>query len=151
MQFTEVALSETPRSLNYCWWNQINSALVVWRESVNSHTLQSGSLFIIAKQSGGNRLQPFVGKKTSCLPMHLDKIWHLLFAREANICYSILLLFSVFCFPPAQVLRYFDYVFTGVFTFEMIIKVGGEHPSLTQSVIRGAPARLGGPVWRPNE
>lgn len=23
-----------------------------------------------------------------------------------------------------QVLRYFDYVFTGVFTFEMIIKVG---------------------------
>lgn len=24
-----------------------------------------------------------------------------------------------------QVLRYFDYVFTGVFTFEMIIKVSG--------------------------
>lgn len=25
--------------------------------------------------------------------------------------------------PPPQVLRYFDYVFTGVFTFEMVIKV----------------------------
>lgn len=24
---------------------------------------------------------------------------------------------------PLQILRYFDYVFTGVFTFEMIIKV----------------------------
>lgn len=31
-----------------------------------------------------------------------------------------------FCFVYVcpQVLRYFDYVFTGVFTFEMIIKVG---------------------------
>lgn len=28
-------------------------------------------------------------------------------------------------FEIIQVLRYFDYVFTGVFTFEMIIKVGG--------------------------
>lgn len=27
------------------------------------------------------------------------------------------------CFHPLQVLRYFDYVFTGVFTFEMVIKV----------------------------
>lgn len=27
--------------------------------------------------------------------------------------------------PPPQVLRYFDYVFTGVFTFEMVIKVRG--------------------------
>lgn len=26
-------------------------------------------------------------------------------------------------FYPLQVLRYFDYVFTGVFTFEMVIKV----------------------------
>lgn len=25
-----------------------------------------------------------------------------------------------------QVLRYFDYVFTGVFTFEMVIKVSGQ-------------------------
>lgn len=28
------------------------------------------------------------------------------------------------CLQNLQVLRYFDYVFTGVFTFEMIIKVG---------------------------
>lgn len=27
--------------------------------------------------------------------------------------------------PSLQVLRYFDYVFTGVFTFEMVIKVRG--------------------------
>lgn len=27
------------------------------------------------------------------------------------------------CCAPLQVLRYFDYVFTGVFTFEMLIKV----------------------------
>lgn len=30
------------------------------------------------------------------------------------------------CFYPLQVLRYFDYVFTGVFTFEMVIKVSAE-------------------------
>lgn len=29
----------------------------------------------------------------------------------------------ILLFFPTQVLRYFDYVFTGVFTFEMIIKV----------------------------
>lgn len=35
-----------------------------------------------------------------------------------------------FLFSPAQVLRYFDYVFTGVFAFEMLIKVnGGERNS----------------------
>lgn len=33
-------------------------------------------------------------------------------------------LFHIFqLFPSLQVLRYFDYVFTGVFTFEMVIKV----------------------------
>lgn len=31
--------------------------------------------------------------------------------------------FSISIFQMPQVLRYFDYVFTGVFTFEMIIKV----------------------------
>lgn len=30
------------------------------------------------------------------------------------------------CFYSLQVLRYFDYVFTGVFTFEMVIKVSAE-------------------------
>lgn len=30
------------------------------------------------------------------------------------------------CFYPLQVLRYFDYVFTGVFTFEMVIKVSAK-------------------------
>lgn len=32
------------------------------------------------------------------------------------------------CFSPLQVLRYFDYVFTGVFTFEMVIKVRARAP-----------------------
>lgn len=32
------------------------------------------------------------------------------------------------CFYPLQVLRYFDYVFTGVFTFEMVIKVNARAP-----------------------
>lgn len=32
------------------------------------------------------------------------------------------------CFYPLQVLRYFDYVFTGVFTLEMVIKVSARAP-----------------------
>lgn len=34
------------------------------------------------------------------------------------------------CFDPLQVLRYFDYVFTGVFTFEMVIKVSAERAKI---------------------
>lgn len=37
---------------------------------------------------------------------------------------NIFLKLYFLCLQNIQVLRYFDYVFTGVFTFEMIIKVG---------------------------
>lgn len=43
------------------------------------------------------------------------------------------------CFYPLQVLRYFDYVFTGVFTFEMVIKVSARAPQ------DSAPSRM--PPW----
>lgn len=47
--------------------------------------------------------------------------------EETAVCFSqatrgSLPIFFLF-FSPAQVLRYFDYVFTGVFAFEMLIKV----------------------------
>ena len=41
------------------------------------------------------------------------------------------------CFYPSQVLRYFDYVFTGVFTFEMVIKVSARAPQ--DSSLSGMP------------
>lgn len=39
-------------------------------------------------------------------------------------------LFPFMCVSSFQVLRYFDYVFTGVFTFEMVIKVRASRENL---------------------
>lgn len=46
------------------------------------------------------------------------------------------------CFYPLQVLRYFDYVFTGVFTFEMVIKVSVKKARDPRD---SAPSRM--PLW----
>lgn len=46
------------------------------------------------------------------------------------------------CFYPLQVLRYFDYVFTGVFTFEMVIKVSAER---ARDPRESSPSRM--PPW----
>lgn len=46
--------------------------------------------------------------------------------------------------PPCfylQVLRYFDYVFTGVFTFEMVIKVSASTPRDSGTLAREASPR----------
>lgn len=53
-------------------------------------------------------------KKTVVVHSRLNRLQNVFFLSSADILHCILTL---------QVLRYFDYVFTGVFTFEMIIKV----------------------------
>lgn len=45
-----------------------------------------------------------------------------------GLCWSKPVIHCPACFYPLQVLRYFDYVFTGVFTFEMVIKVSARAP-----------------------
>lgn len=51
-----------------------------------------------------------------------------LFPIDSSFCFSLCCdNYISLCCVALQVLRYFDYVFTGVFTFEMLIKVTKYH------------------------
>lgn len=63
-------------------------------------------------------------------PLFFVTIIFVIISQHQNNCYLLLSetefafkCYSIYSMHLLQVLRYFDYVFTGVFTFEMLIKV----------------------------
>ena len=77
--------------------------------------------FFVASQFSARKILTIIQRHSSGTVTWLVQPWGGKSIYSIDLWYTLELPFH--CSVSLQVLRYFDYVFTGVFTFEMIIKV----------------------------
>ena len=77
--------------------------------------------FFVASQFSAKKILTIIQRHSSGTVTWLVQPWGGKSIYSIDLWYTLELPFH--CSVSLQVLRYFDYVFTGVFTFEMIIKV----------------------------